>query len=561
MLRLIQLNRNVRSIRRYRQIIRVFAGYGLGHLLEYLNLSQVVAASRRVFLRTESKVAHLSAPRRLRLAMEELGPTFIKLGQLLSTRADIIPAPFIEEFTHLQDSVPTIPFEEIRAKIETELGVPISKKFAYLDPKAIAAASIAQVHRARLISGEDVVVKVRRPGATEMVETDIDILMGWALLLERHMARSDIYDPVAVVREFAYTIRREMDLSREGHAIETIRDNFVGDPTLYFPKVYWEATAKGVLTIEYVEGIKVSGLAAIEATGLNRREIARRGAVAFLKMVLDHGFFHADPHPGNVLILPDNVICLLDYGMMGRLDPGIKRYLADVLVAMIERDLDELVDLITGTGDANESLNVSALRKGLADFIDSYLDIPLKEIEVGRMLLEFIDLVSTHRIKLQPDLTLLVKVLVVVEGMGRELDPQFDMVGHLRPFLEKALIEKRSPLRLARELERGLEAYLQLARNLPREVKEILNKINRNKFRIDLEHRGLDRFGKEMDRSANRISLSLIIAALLVGSSIAMTTNRGPMVLGLPAFALFGFTCAGLVGIWWMIAILRSGRL
>ena len=563
MLRLIQLNRNVRSIRRYRQIIKVFAGYGLGHVLEYLNLTQVVAVSRRVFLRSEAKVAHLSAPQRLRLAMEELGPTFIKLGQLLSTRADIIPAPFIEEFTHLQDSVPTIPFEEIRAKIEHELGVPIWKKFAYVDRKAIAAASIAQVHRARLISGEDVVVKVRRPGATDMVETDIDLLMGWALLLERHMARSDIYDPVAVVREFAYTIRREMDLSREGHAIETIRDNFVGDPTLYFPRVYWEATAKGVLTIEYVDGIKVSDLPAIDAAGLDRREIARRGAVAFLKMVLDHGFFHADPHPGNVMILPDNVICLLDYGMMGRLDPAIKRYLADVLVAMIDRDLDGLVDLITstGSGEVNENLNVSALRRALADFIDSYLDIPLKEIEVGRMLLEFIDLISTHRIKLQPDLTMLVKVLVVVEGMGRELDPQFDMVGHLRPFLEKALIEKRSPLRMARELERGLEAYLQLARNLPREVKEILNKINRNKFRIDLEHRGLDRFGKELDRSANRISLSLIIAALLVGSSIAMTTNRGPMVLGLPAFALFGFTCAGLVSIWWMIAILRSGRL
>ncbi|HBG06468.1 MAG: ubiquinone biosynthesis protein UbiB [Geobacteraceae bacterium GWC2_58_44] len=561
MLRLMQLNRNVRSIRRYRQIITVFAGYGLGHLLEYLNLAQVVAASRRVLRRSESKVAHLSAPQRLRLAMEELGPTFIKLGQLLSTRPDIIPAPFIEEFTHLQDSVPSIPFDEIKEQIERELGVPIKARFALLEPNSMAAASIAQVHRARLISGEDVVVKVRRPGVTEQVETDIDILMGVALLLERHMARSDIYDPVAVVREFAYTIRREMDLSREGHAIERIRDNFKGDATLHFPRVYWEATAKGVLTIEYVDGIKVSDLPAIEAAGLNRREIARRGAVAFLKMVLEHGFFHADPHPGNVLILPGNVICLLDYGMMGRLDPAVKSYLTDVLAAMTERDLDELVQIIIGTGDVSETLNLSALRKGLADFIDSYLDIPLKEIEVGRMLLEFIDLVTTHRLKIQPDLTMLVKVLVVVEGMGRELDPQFDMVGHLRPFLEQAFIEKRSPGRLLKELERGLESYLSLARNLPRDVREILNKLNRNKFRIDLEHRGLDRFSKELDRSANRVSLSLIIAALLIGSSIAMQTNRGPMLLGLPAFALFGFTCAGLVGIWWTIAILRSGRL
>ncbi|HJV65100.1 MAG TPA: AarF/UbiB family protein [Geomonas sp.] len=561
MLRLIQLNRNVRSIRRYRQIITVLAGYGLGHLLEYLNLSQVVAASRRVLRRPPTKGAHLTAPQRLRLAMEELGPTFIKLGQLLSTRPDIIPAPFIQEFARLQDSVPSIPFSDVCREIERELGVPVEERFTSLCAESIAAASIAQVHRARLISGEDVVVKVRRPGVVETVETDIDILMGVALLLERHMARSDIYDPVGVVREFSYTIRREMDLAREGHAIERIRDNFRGDPTLYFPKVYWETTAKGVLTIEYMEGIKVSDVAAIEAAGLDRTEIARRGAVAFLKMVLEHGFFHGDPHPGNVLIMPGNVIGLLDFGMVGRLDPSVKQYLTDVLSAVINRDVDELVDTITANVEVSENLDVSGLKKGLAEFIDGYFEIPLKEIEVGRMLLQFIDLVSTHRIKIPPDLTLLVKVLVVIEGMGRELDPQFDMVGHLRPFLEEALREQRSPLKMMHEMEKGFQAYLSLARNLPRDIREILSKINRNKFRIDLEHRGLDRFGKELERSANRVSLSLIITALIIGSSIAMQANRGPQLLGLPAFAFFGYVCAGIVGFWWMIAIIRSGRL
>jgi ubiquinone biosynthesis protein len=562
MLRFMQLNRNVRSIKRYRQIITCFGRYGLGHVLEYLNLHHVVNASLRVFRRSVEPEEELSPPQRLRLALEELGPTFIKLGQLLSTRADILPAEFITELTRLQDSVPSIPFEDICRQIERELGVPVSARFSKVEPEAIAAASIAQVHRARLLSGEDVVVKVRRPGITKLVETDIDILMGVAVLLERHMNRSDIYDPVGVVREFAYTIRRELDLSREGHAIERIRDNFKGDPTLYFPTVYWEATGKGVLTIEYVQGIKVSDHGAIEAAGLDRKEIARRGAVAFLKMVLEHGFFHGDPHPGNVMILPGNVICLLDYGMVGRLDPGLKEYLTNVLSAVTHKDVDELVDTLMGVGEfVPENVNMTALKKGLAEFMDSYLEIPLKEIAVGKMLLEFIDLVSTHRIKIHPDLTMLVKVLVVIEGMGRELDPQFDMVGHLRPFLERALWEKHSPGRLMHEMERGFASYVHLARNLPRDIKEILNKINRNKFRIDLEHRGLDRFSREMDRSANRLSLSLIIAALLVGSSIAMQTNRGPMLLGLPAFAFVGYLCAGIVGIWWMIAILRSGRL
>ncbi|TGU70011.1 ubiquinone biosynthesis protein UbiB [Geomonas terrae] len=561
MFRIVNINRNVRSIRRYRQIITVIGGYGLGHLLEYLNLGQVVDFSRRVLRRRPPKAAHLSAPERLRLALEELGTTFIKLGQLLSTRADIIPASFVQELTHLQDKIPCIPFEEIKEQIEHELGVPLEQRFLYVEPEAIAGASIAQVHRATLVTGEDVVVKVRRPGVVEAVETDIDILMGVALLLERHMARSDIYDPVGVVREFSYTIRREMDLTREGHAIEKIRDNFKGDATLYFPKVYWEATSKGVLTTEYVEGIKVSDTLAIEEAGLDHREIAARGARVFLKMVLEHGFFHGDPHPGNVLILKDNVICLLDFGMVGRLDPAVKRYLTDVLVAVINRDVEGLAYVIVEAGDAAETVNMQALKKALAEFIDSYFEIPLKEIEVGRMLMEFIDLISTHRIKVHPDLTMLVKVLVVVEGMGRRLDPDFDMVGHLRPFLEREFRRQRSPGRLFHEMEQGIEGYLTLARNLPRDVREILNKVNRNKFRIDLEHRGLDRFSKELDRSANRLCLSLIIAALLIGSSIAMQGNRGPMLWGLPAFAFFGYTCAGLVGIWWMIAILRSGRL
>ncbi|WP_129128368.1 ABC1 kinase family protein [Geomonas oryzae] len=561
MFRIVNINRNVRSIRRYRQIITVIGGYGLGHLLEYLNLGQVLDFSRRVLRRRPPKAAHLSAPERLRLALEELGTTFIKLGQLLSTRADIIPASFVQELTHLQDKIPCLPFEEIKEQIEHELGVPLEQRFLYVEPEAIAGASIAQVHRATLVTGEDVVVKVRRPGVVEAVETDIDILMGVALLLERHMARSDIYDPVGVVREFSYTIRRELDLTREGHAIEKIRDNFKGDATLYFPKVYWEATSKGVLTTEYVEGIKVSDTVAIEKAGLDGREIAARGARVFLKMVLDHGFFHGDPHPGNVLILKDNVICLLDFGMVGRLDPSVKRYLTDVLVAVINRDVEGLAYVIVEAGDAAETVNMQALKKALAEFIDSYFEIPLKEIEVGRMLMEFIDLISTHRIKVHPDLTMLVKVLVVVEGMGRRLDPDFDMVGHLRPFLEREFRRQRSPGRLFHEVEQGVEGYLTLARNLPRDVKEILNKVNRNKFRIDLEHRGLDRFSKELDRSANRLCLSLIIAALLIGSSIAMQGNRGPMLWGLPAFAFFGYTCAGLVGIWWMIAILRSGRL
>ncbi|ABQ25589.1 2-polyprenylphenol 6-hydroxylase [Geotalea uraniireducens] len=561
MLNIIQLNRNIRSIRRYRQIVKILIKYGFDHLLEYFNLSQFVARSRRVLRRNGSTIAQLSPAERMRLALEELGPSFIKLGQVLSTRPDVIPRNFVDEFAKLQDNVPSFPFEEVKTQIRLELGKAAENFFSYLEPVAIAAASIAQVHRARLISGEDVVVKVRRPGVVEVIETDIDVLMGLALLMERHMPGSDIYDPVGLVKEFARTIRREMDFSREGHTIEKIRDNFGGDATLHFPKVYWQETGKGVLTMEYINGIKVNDLAAIERTGLDRKLIARRGADAFLKMVLEHGFFHGDPHPGNVLILPGNVICLLDYGIVGRLDAQLKVYLTDILLAILKRDVDEVISLLTYSGEISENLNTRALKRDLSEFIDSYYEIPLQDIEVGKMLAEFIDIITTFHIKFQPDLMLLTKSLVIVEGMGRELDPDFDMVEHLRPFMEQAIREKMAPGRFAKDIGSMVMSYVNLTKSLPRELREILHRLNRNKFKIDLEHRGLDHFSKELDKSINRLSFSLIIAALIIGSSIVMQTNKGPLIMDFPAFAFLGYTIAGLIGFWWVIAIIRSGRL
>lgn len=561
MLNLIQLNRNIRSIRRYRQIVKILIKYGFDHLLEYLNLSQFVARSRRVLRRNGSTIAQLSPAERMRLALEELGPSFIKLGQVLSTRPDVIPRNFVDEFAKLQDNVPSFPFAEVKEQIRLELGKAAENYFSCLEPVAIAAASIAQVHRARLISGEDVVVKVRRPGVVEVIETDIDVLMGLALLMERHMPGSDIYDPVGLVKEFARTIRREMDFSREGHTIEKIRDNFGGDATLHFPKVYWQETGKGVLTMEYIDGIKVNDLAAIERAGLDRKLIARRGADAFLKMVLEHGFFHGDPHPGNVLILPGNVICLLDYGIVGRLDAQLKVYLTDILLAILKRDVDEVISLLTYSGEISENLNIRALKRDLSEFIDSYYEIPLQEIEVGKMLAEFIDIITTFHIKFQPDLMLLAKSLVIVEGMGRELDPDFDMVEHLRPFMEQAIRDKMSPGHFAKDISSMVMSYVNLTKSLPRELREILHRLNRNKFKIDLEHRGLDHFSKELDKSINRLSFSLIIAALIIGSSIVMQTNKGPLIMDFPAFAFLGYTIAGLIGFWWVIAIIRSGRL
>src|SRR5450631_1893864 len=561
MLRIFRINRNIRSIRRYLNIVRVLSTYGFDQVLEMLGLTDMVVRSRRMFRRGVPDIARLSTAERLSLALEELGPTFVKLGQILSTRPDVIPQAFVSEFEKLQDNVPSFSFEEVRFQLAKELGGPVDSFFAEIDPEPLAAASIAQVHRAWLNSGEDVVIKVRRPGIVEVVESDISVLMALASLAERHVPGSDIYDPVGLVREFARTIRREMDFSREGHTIEKFRDNFSGTPWMHFPRVYWKQSALGVLTMEFMDGIKVSDLVTLDRHGYDRKIIAQRGADSFLEMVLSHGFFHGDLHPGNVLILPDNAICLLDYGIVGRLDDSLKTFLSDILYAIVNRDMDEIVSLLLFAGDISDNLDVRALKRDLFNFIDGYYEIPLKEIEVGRMLMEFIEIITLYSIRIQPDLMLLAKALVLIESMGRSLNPAFNMVEHLRPVIGKALRQKYSLRRVSRDINATLFSYLNLARTIPRDLKEIINRINRNKFKIDLEHRGLDKFTAEFDRSINRLSTSMILAAMIVGSSIIMQTDKGPQLLGFPVLALTGYTVAGLIGLWLVYAIIRSGRM
>jgi len=561
MLPFLKINRNIRSIRRYLNIVRVLSTYGFDHALEVIGLADVVARSQKLFDRKRPDIARLTAAERMRLALEELGPTFVKLGQLLSTRPDVMPRAFVVEFEKLQDSVPSFLFEEALTQIAAELGAPVEQFFAEIDPEPLAAASIAQVHRARLITGEDVVIKLRRPGIVAVVEADISALMALASLAERYFSGSELYDPVAVVREFARTIRREMDFSREAHTIEKFRDNFVKTPWMYFPKVYWQQTSKAVLTMEYIAGVKISDRDTLFAQGLDGKLIARRGADSFLEMVLTHGFFHGDLHPGNILILPDNVICLLDYGIVGRLDEGLKTFLADILTAIVKRDMDEVVSLLLFAGDVSDSLDSRSLKRDLSNFMDGYYEMPLKEIEVGRMLMEFVEIITMYSIRIQPDLTLLAKSLVLIEGSGRALDPNFDMVAHLRPFIVKEIRQKISPRRVSREINQVIVSYLNLARNIPRDLKEIINRVNRNKFKIDLEHRGLDKFTAEFDRSINRLSTSMILAAIIIGSSISMQADKGPKIMDLPVFAFIGYSVAGVVGLWLVYAIIRSGRM
>ncbi|MGW8312878.1 MAG: ABC1 kinase family protein [Desulfuromonadales bacterium] len=563
MLPIFRVNRNIRTIRRYRTILGVLIKYGFGHFVEQLNIDYYLELGKRIVTldKIPKELERLSQAQRLRMAMEELGPTFIKLGQLLSTRPDVLGKEYIKEFSKLQDKVPAVSFEEINVQIQRELGYPASELFSEFSREPLAAASIAQVHRGKLKSGEEVVFKIRRPRIVKIIETDIDVLMGLAYLIEQHVPAAAPYDPVGLVKEFRRSIMREVNFTREGRTVDRFAANFADSTTVYVPKIFWDYTGEIVLTMEYVPGIKISALDELAAQGYDLKLIARRGADAFLKQVLDHGLFHADPHPGNVFILPGQIICMLDYGMVGRLGQGLKDQLIDLLKALLERNVDSIISQLLYSGELSDTADLKNLKRDLHDFIEDYYDIVLQDIKVGKLLADFIEILTHYRIHFPADFMLLTKALVIMEGIGRQLDPDFNMISHMRPYVNKVVLERYSPKNVAEQAGRIAQSYAALARNLPHDIKEFINRLNRNQFKIDLEHRGLEKLVTDLDRSSNRVAFALVIGALIVGSSLVMQINKGPMVLGFPLLGLLGYSIAAVLGLWLAVGILRSGRL
>jgi len=555
-----------RNIGRIKHIAQVFLGHGFGHLITQMGMYRLVSMRRRlagVALPRFTEVE--SAPVRLRRAFEELGPTFIKLGQVLSGRPDLVTAPFAEEFKKLRDEVPPFPYEEAREIVEAELGAPIGKLYAEFDPVPVAAASIAQVHNATLNDGTKVVVKVRRPGIGRNLEQDISILMGIAGLLERHVPESRIFNPTAIVEEFARTVKREMDFVIEADNAVRFATNFKDSPYLYVPSVHLDYTKQRVLTMERISGIRISDVATLDQAGFDRSELARNGAQAFFKQVLEDGFFHADPHPGNMFVMADGRIGLVDFGIIGRLTEENMEVIADTFLALVKKDFDGLVRQYINMGFVTEDVDLDKFRhdfkNDLIELIEPLYGKTISQISLSDYIDRVTHLAIKHKLKFPADFILMNKALLTIEGLGMELDPGFDFIEVARPYAARLVKKKYSPKRYSHRIRRDLMDISDFVSSLPRQMRIIIRKIIKDDIHVGLEVKGMDRFIREFDRSTNRISFSLIIAAIIVGSSVIIHSDKGRMMLGYPFLGLVGYLLAAFLGLWLVWGIIRSGRL
>ena len=556
------IGRTYRHLNRYRQILTVLFKYGFGDLVDVLKIEQYLEIGLQMISRKRREQAErLTRSERVRMALEELGPTFIKLGQVLSTRPDLVPVQFIEELSKLQDHVPPFPYAEVAQIIESELGAAPGDIFRHFEETPLAAASIGQVHRAQLKDGEEVAVKVQRPGIRKIIEVDLEIMLHLASLMERHLEEFQVNRPVRIVEEFARTLEKEIDYTIEASHIERFARQFIDDPTVYVPKVFRETTTERVLTMEYIDGVKASEIDRIKKEGLDRKIITARGADLILKQVFDHGFFHADPHPGNIFVLPGNVLCYLDFGMMGSIDRQTREDFADLVHSVVSRDESRAMQALLMLTQYDEEPDTRLLARDLADFMGQHLYKPLKDLQMEKLLHQLMELISRHRLQMPPDLFLMLKALATVEGVGLSLDPDFHMINQAAPFIQRVKMDRLHPKRVASDILRSSTELVRLIQEIPGELRELLRQMKRGKVKMEFEHRGLEPMLATHDQISNRIAFSIVIAALIVGSALIVLSKTPPFLFGIPVIGILGFVAAAVMGMWLLIAILRKGRL
>ncbi len=540
---------------RSREIAGVLVGHGWDSLLENFELFHPAKS-------LSQKTSHGGAqtrPEHLRSALEELGTTFIKLGQILSTRADLLPPDYLTELTKLQDSAPPVPFEAVRDTLVAELKQPLESAFLRFDPEPLAAASIGQAHAATLPNGTEVVVKIRRPGVVEQVHEDLEILGELAAAAGRHWEFADRYDLVGIVEEFSATLKAELDYIREGHNAERFAGDFTSEARIHIPRVFWETTTSQVLTLERIRGTKINDLVSLDEQRINRSALAEFATGVVMRMVCENGFFHADPHPGNFFIEPDGTIALIDFGMVGVLDERTQEHLADLLINIDHQDAEGLVDVFLDLGVTRKHVDRDLLRRDIEHLLSTYWGLPLNELRISAVLNDVFAVMRRHQLHLPSNLALLFKTVVMIEGLGVNLDPEFHLTSALEPYSDRLVMRKYSPTKLVRNLGRASLDLARLGAEMPQHLRRIVSAAENGNLQIGMRPEGFDPVIRRVERIANRIVLGVLAAAFINGLAVLASVYRPP---GWESWAwvvfAFGFLCALTLGLYLVLSILRS---
>ena len=556
------VGRTYRHVMRYRQILGILFKYGFGNIVDALRIDQYIEIGLQLISRNRpERMERHSGSKRIRMIFEELGPTFIKFGQILSSRPDLIPVDLLRELTKLQDKVPSFPFEDVCRIIASEFGRPLEAVFENMDQVPIASASIGQVHRADLSGVGEVAVKIQRPGIRKIVEVDLEIMHHLATLMETHIQEMAVHQPVKIVEEFARSLEKEMDYSVEASNMERVAAQFRHDSTVHIPRVYHGESTQRILTMEFIRGIKISDIKGLVRGGLEPRVITRRGARFVIRQVFEYGFFHADPHPGNIFVLPGNVICPVDFGITGYMPRKTREAFVDLLSSINSGNTRFTARFLLELADYDTEPDLAHLERDVVDFIGLHLGRPLKEIRVGKLINQILEIASRHQLRIPPDLFMMMKAFALVEGVARNLDPEFDMIKASEPFIRKIRLARFSPDRMTEDVMGMARESLRFMRFFPSDALEILRLTKKGRLQVRMRVEGLEKMLETHDQISNRIAFAIIIAALIMGSAQVINSGVPPVMFGVSLIGVGGFVAAALMGIWLLVAILKKGRL
>ncbi|TRM13151.1 ABC transporter [Lentibacillus cibarius] len=554
--------RQFRHTKRYQEIVNTFIRYGFGYVLYRIGITDRDLSKKDESTDANENLQNIG--RRLRYTLQDLGPTFIKLGQVASTRHDVLPREIITELEKLQDHVTVLPFDHVRQTIESELDDELEHLFVHVEPEPLATASIGQVHAAKLFTGEDVVIKVQRPGLKPIVETDMEILVRIGNLLEERTEWAKRYRIQAIIQELSFSLRNELDYLIEGHSGERIANQFQNKIGVRVPAIYWDFTTQKVLTMEPISGIKISDIETLDAEGYDRKLLAKRLSDAMLTQILDEGFFHADPHSGNVYILPKNTIAFLDFGEVGRLSEGMTYHISSIIYNLHNGDTQALIRTFAKMDLIDEKTDINAFQRDLGALHERYANLMLKDMSLGKVIIEIFQVAYHHAIDIPSEMAMVSKTILTLEGVIGRLDPEFSIMKAAEPYARKLLKRRYSPRRILRKSMNEIVENVEILSGLPKDLKDVMSTLQRGRVGLDINVKQAERFLDRFDKISNRLSFSIIMlafsilmAGLIIGSAI---TDQSTVIWKLPIIEI-GAVIATLMFILMVITIIRSGRM